>query len=98
MATQKPKSSAEDIEALKDDLKQLRSDMADLVSTLGSEGGEKLAELRDRIMDKGQAAGKAIAEGAQSAKDTAEEHPFIMALVALGVGLITGAIIRGGRK
>ena len=98
MTSDKTRNSSEDYEALKEDLRQVRSAVADLVSALGSEGGEKLAELRDRVKVRGQAAGQAIAEGARSAKDVAEEHTFITALIALGVGLIAGAVLRGGRQ
>jgi len=49
MGVEEIRSSGEEFESLKDDLRLLRADMTDLVRALGSEGGGKMAELRDRV-------------------------------------------------
>ncbi len=87
----------------------LRSDVADLMKVLKSEGGSRLEEIRDRVSsavhDKAQAVkdkahhvGESIGDGARDVRRAAEEHPFTTATVALCVGLVTGALLRGSRQ
>ena len=91
------KSSSEEMQALKDDLKELRNDFGELLGALRGEGGEKLADLRDRMKDRAETAGRRMSDSASDARRTLEEHPFSTAVTALCVGLITGAILGGNR-
>jgi ElaB/YqjD/DUF883 family membrane-anchored ribosome-binding protein len=101
-------TSAEELKAVKDDLKELRADFQDLLSALKGEGGEKLSDLRDRV--KASARDKAAAardraddmrdglhESTERAREVLGDRPFTTAVGALCLGLITGVIL-GGRR
>jgi ElaB/YqjD/DUF883 family membrane-anchored ribosome-binding protein len=96
--SEQTKTSGEDIQALKEDLKQLREDLADLAGAFRSEGGEKIGEIRDRMQERARRAGETVSQGAGEVKHAAEEHPFTTAAIALCVGLLTGALLRGGKS
>jgi ElaB/YqjD/DUF883 family membrane-anchored ribosome-binding protein len=106
MATDK--SSADEMKDIRADLQALRKDVEALTSTLKGEGADKIAELRESVRstfhDKAESAragaramGDHMSDRGHQVKEAAEEHPFTTAVVALCVGLVTGAMISGRR-
>lgn len=104
MAKSTDSGSAEEVDALKEDVRQLREDIGALLGSLKDDGSGKLQELRQRLADTSAAAGEKLRSAGDSAKQrangmarVAEEHPFTTAVIALCSGLIAGTIL-GHRK
>jgi ElaB/YqjD/DUF883 family membrane-anchored ribosome-binding protein len=97
----------DDIDAIKADLARARADFADLVRDVMSagkaEGAEAKAKLEsviqerlDRIGEGLSAVQRAGMRRVEDLQDTIEERPLTSVAVALGVGLLVGAIL--GRR
>lgn len=84
--------AGKDIETLRQEMQQLRSDFAALTRTIkdiaGDVGSDAYARLRDR-------AGKARAQAEHAAEtvgQSIEERPFVSMCVAFAVGLLMGLL------
>jgi ElaB/YqjD/DUF883 family membrane-anchored ribosome-binding protein len=99
---------SKELDAVRKDIQDLKNDMASLLKVLKSEGDGKLHNLKDKVSstlhekaeslhDQMSAARDRVADGKDYMKEVAEEHPFKTAVVALCLGLLTGAIIQGRR-
>lgn len=98
MVTTTDKTSSEEVQAIREDLKQLRTDVTLLARALKGEGGEKLGELRNRVSTVLHEKAETIRHGTEHVKHAAKEHPFTTALISLCLGMITGAMLRGRRE
>lgn len=87
------------------DLKNLAADADALLRATAGDAGEKAAETRARLsaaIEKARATcsqlqARGIASARQAAEgvdDTIREHPYQAIAVALGVGLLLGALLR----
>lgn len=95
----------ESIAALKDDMRRFKEDIKAIVTDLGHASKEGLAAAKDKIRE-GATRGKEelqdrikhardfSAEQLASAEDKIKAHPFMTALVALGVGALVGRFFR----
>ena len=95
----------ETIEALKDDMRRFKDDIKSIVTDMGHASREGLAMARDKVRD-GASRGKEEltehlkhakevgAEKLASVEDNIKAHPFMTALVALGVGALVGRFFR----
>lgn len=96
-----------DLDGLKSEIEQLRSDLGSLFEAVLDAGGEKaeeaestvreelterLEQLRDSIAQAKERGEQAV----ESAQHTIEERPLISVLVAFGVGLLAGKFIGRG--
>ncbi len=103
-------SSASETESTAEELVENLRNLIDEAQTILTDGvGEKsketLAELRQRLedgMDKMgtyyKGAKKKVIAGARSTDETIRAHPYESVAVAVGVGVLIGALLRGGRK
>ena len=96
-----------EMNALKEDVAQLRADMGGLVSALKEQGQAKAAGARDKAQEEVDKALEQLMGAYSSAKGTGaaaahrvehqvEEHPLTSIMMALGVGVLVGAIL--GKK
>jgi len=101
-------SSADAAESPEQLLENLRSLVAEAEKTLGAtlaEGAEdRLGDLRERLeaaRDQARAlfegARKKVADGAKQADAVIRSHPYESLAVALGVGVLLGALLRRNR-
>jgi ElaB/YqjD/DUF883 family membrane-anchored ribosome-binding protein len=96
------------VDALLKDVKELRADMKGILGVLHGKardyvegvkeslhesGAEKAEQLRDAAC----AVGKKYHEGVKCCAEKIEERPFASVLVALGVGVILGGLMRRHR-
>ena len=93
-------------EELVENLRTLIDEAQGILSNgVAEKSRETLAELRARLeegMEKlntyyGDAKKKVVA-GAKRTDETIRSHPYESLAVALGVGVLIGALVRGGRK
>jgi ElaB/YqjD/DUF883 family membrane-anchored ribosome-binding protein len=77
---------AQDMQALKQDLNHLRSDIRDLLQTLAGSGKRKLEEAREAIRDQGQAA-------VDRTRGQILERPLTSVAVVALAGLLVGSIL-----
>ncbi|MEX2213810.1 MAG: hypothetical protein WD768_06770 [Phycisphaeraceae bacterium] len=96
---------AETVEALKDDFRRFREDIASLVTDLGHAGKEGVASAGRHIRNGTRHTAEEISARLNRAKDYGSEklsdlkdnvksHPFMTALIALGVGAFAGRFFR----
>lgn len=99
----------EEIQALKEDLALLRSDMADLTSTMRdtararargvkSSVNDEIHELRERLRDRME---QARVQGMRSVEEVEEsigQHPLASVAAAVGVGFIIAKLMDLGRR
>lgn len=94
-----------DVDAIKDDLALLKTDlvaaMRDLMEAGKSGAGEAKEKLEEAVQERLNRVGDAahsVAERGRRAADTVhryvEENPFQSLAVAFGVGLLVGAVLR----
>jgi len=102
----RPTGTAETPEEL---VENLRSLIAEAEKTLGEklseEGQGRLNELyarleaaRDKLEDIYGRAREKVVAGARTADDTIRSHPYQSLAIALGIGVLLGALIRGGSR
>jgi ElaB/YqjD/DUF883 family membrane-anchored ribosome-binding protein len=93
-------------EELIENLRQLIDEAQGILTNgVAEKSRETLAELRARLEDGieklstyyGDAKKKVVA-GARRTDETIRSHPYESLAVALGVGVLIGALVRGGRK
>ena len=95
------------MEALKEELATLRSDVASLVATLGKISASKVEEATDSVTETLEEGGnwndmksqieQARAQGEQLSKDLGEEvsrHPIASIAIAFGIGYIASKIVK----
>ncbi len=91
-------------EQLLQNIHQLMNEVEALIAQPGSsndEAGTKLDQLRNRLssateklQDAYQSARKKITAGARQADETIRSHPYQSLAIALGIGVLLGAVIR----
>ena len=77
----------QDVESLRDDLNQLRSDLGGMTSQLYSRAREGVGGAMEYAQDQGSEALKNI-------QHHIEDRPLASVGIALGVGLLIGALLR----
>lgn len=96
---------SESIEALKDDMRRFKDDIKSLLSDLGSAGKHSLNSAKQHLQETAARSAEGIGEKLKQARDcgaekleTVEEtlkaHPYMTAMVALGVGAALGRFFR----
>jgi ElaB/YqjD/DUF883 family membrane-anchored ribosome-binding protein len=96
-----------DMDSLKEELANLRSDVASLVASLGKISQSKLTEAADSVTetleentnwdDMKSQIEQARAQGEQLSKDLGEEvsrHPLASIAIAFGIGYIVSKIVK----
>jgi ElaB/YqjD/DUF883 family membrane-anchored ribosome-binding protein len=94
-----------DIDAIKDDILDLKTDMVaamrDLMEVGKSEASDRKAEIEEAVrarLDRLSSAASAVARrgrrAAESAQHFVEEKPFQSLAVAFGIGILLGAALR----
>jgi ElaB/YqjD/DUF883 family membrane-anchored ribosome-binding protein len=75
-----------------------------LVGPVADRAGEKMAQLRERLRDLQSRASSAygdarekVVEGAKRTDETIRSHPYESLAIALGVGVLLGALLRRNR-
>ena len=103
------KDIANELDAVKEDMRQLRADMKELASLYRQAAQERMQRTSQRIgegyRDKAHAVREHLQDyklraqdGAHKAEEWVEQRPFTTALAALGIGLVTGVMIGGHRR
>lgn len=72
--------------------------LADLARRAERAIQEGLAELKDRSRDYADVAGEQFETAQQYVTDRVQERPIASTLAALGVGVLIGFLLAGGRK
>ena len=72
--------------------------LADLARRAERAIQEGLAELKDRSRDYADVAGEQFETAQQYVTDRVQERPIAATLAALGVGVVIGFLLAGGRK
>lgn len=94
----------QEMDAVKQDLKDLRKDLRDLLSALGAEGGERAEDLKQRLIEQARLRAEQVRAGAahvcdygrqvaQQAGECVERHPIGAIATALGAGIILGWLL-----
>ena len=86
-----------DIEALREQLKQLRSDFAGLNTTIQNLARHGMGEAAERAAAPAEKAWAEIKDRADAVSREIQEKPVASALTAFGAGLILGLLF-GGRR
>ena len=109
MTTTKKSATEEtpDMESLKEELANLRRDVASIVATLGKISESKVAEATDSVTESLQEntnweemksqLEQARAQGEQLSQDLSQEvtrHPLASIAIAFGIGYITSKIVK----
>ena len=98
--------TAETPEQLIHDIQRLMAEVEALVGqpSTDAETGSKLSHLQEklsgataRVQDFYQSTRKRVVAGAHQADETIRSHPYQSLAVALGVGVLLGALIRRSR-
>jgi ElaB/YqjD/DUF883 family membrane-anchored ribosome-binding protein len=76
----------DEIEAIKADLAALRTDLKSGAHSLFVQGKERVRALKDTVVD-------AAHQGTDSSRAYIQENPFKTVGIALGVGVLTGAVV-----
>lgn len=88
---------AKEIDAVKNDVGALRSDIEKLVKTLTSDarskGADALNSAKENINDYAHTAKEKTREGVAATEKKIEENPFTSVAAAFGVGLVLGRIM-----
>lgn len=91
--TTENRSSQADIEALKADLAALRNDLRSFVTHAGGVARSRAADVKEKVAE---VAGE-VGERGRAARDEVqtkiEDHPFMSVAIALGAGVLIGALI-----
>ncbi len=94
--------------SLRDELSSLKRDLDDLVSRAASLSDRELSDARDKMMTKFgsmRTAARGVADQARTqlnqgmdvTSDYVKDKPLQSVAIAAGVGLLVGALMRGGR-
>ena len=83
----------EDLQALKADLGALRDDLRSFVAHASQAAQQRAGQVRNRVVD----AAADVGEQGRAARDQVqakiEEHPLMAVGIALGAGVLIGALI-----
>jgi len=100
---------SKELQAIKDDIDSLRSDLRSLMKTAKGEGRGRLEDIRDLLMEASrdlearaeeqlrQAMGVARERGEEAVERSREEiskRPLTMVLSSMAIGLVLGALLR----
>jgi ElaB/YqjD/DUF883 family membrane-anchored ribosome-binding protein len=83
----------QDLEALKADLAALRDDLRSFVKHASQAAQSRAGEVRDRVVDAATQAGEKGREARDKVQTKIEDNPFMAVGIALGAGLLIGALI-----
>jgi ElaB/YqjD/DUF883 family membrane-anchored ribosome-binding protein len=86
-----------DIQALQEQLQQLRSDFAALSATLKDLARHGLGEAAQRASAPGERAWAEVKRQADAVTQEIEEKPIASALTAFGIGLVLGVLVNSRR-
>ncbi|HEX3729651.1 MAG TPA: hypothetical protein VHV47_07590 [Opitutaceae bacterium] len=96
--TESPEQLIKNIQKLMDEVEAV---VAKSTDTAGSALGEKLGDLRERFNSARTSAQgyykiakRKVADGAEAADETIRSHPYESLAVALGLGVVLGALLR----
>jgi ElaB/YqjD/DUF883 family membrane-anchored ribosome-binding protein len=81
-------------QVLREDINQLREDLGQLRSDVSSLAGDLLGAAKDGMSDAVDTAKQRGKEVADNLEEQIVEHPLAAVGIALGVGLLLGALIR----
>ncbi len=89
------------LDALRADLNQLRSDMSEMIQTLVQTGKNEAGEMKDRIQEGTSRTFSELRDQtrektqmyADRLETTIEENPISSVLTALGIGFVLGLVI-----
>jgi len=103
--SQRTSASTESHETLLNDLRALLNEAETLTKgEIADQGGSKLDDLRARLKDTQESlteyyeiAKERVTEGARRTDETIRAHPYESLAIALGVGVLIGALLRRGR-
>jgi ElaB/YqjD/DUF883 family membrane-anchored ribosome-binding protein len=98
MHTESPEQLIKNIQKL---MEEVEATIAKSSDGSAAAAGDKLAALQDRFSDAKtklqgyyKVAKQRIVDGAQTADDTIRSHPYESLAIALGVGVLLGALLR----
>lgn len=98
MATQEfSEDFARDVDKLKNDLEEVRKDVAAIARTLKDLGLAKRGEAFKRAEELGERARTRAAGAEERFSHEIEERPFTSVLTAFGIGFIIGKLLDSGR-
>lgn len=90
-------TSNDDIAALREDLNNLRQDLASLVSNLKADATKNMSRTASNLDDNVQALYRsALNSGEESARQltkTIEDHPLLAIMLVLGAGYLGGRVL-----
>ena len=89
-----PETLSKSAEDLRADLEQLRDDMAAMMKTVAKMASNGQREGLDRIKQAGTVAADQARQSVEVAEQSIAKHPFASVLVAFGVGLVLGKLIK----
>ena len=92
MSTVSSSKSAE--QTLQDDIAQLREDLGQLREDVSSLAGDLLGVAKEGMSGAVDSAKKRTQEAADDLEEKIVEHPLAAVGIALGVGILIGAILR----
>ena len=83
----------EDLQALKTDLAMLRDDLRSFVAHAAEAAQSRTSGVRDRVKDAAAEVGARGRAARDEVQTQIEDHPFMAVGIALGAGLLLGALI-----
>lgn len=86
-----------DLQALRDELKQLRDDMGKITGSLKDLLRHKGSEARAQVEEKAEQAWAEVRGAAVDASQKIHEKPVQSAFIALAIGFVLGCIFSGRR-
>jgi ElaB/YqjD/DUF883 family membrane-anchored ribosome-binding protein len=95
--TDSPEQLIKNIQQLMDEVEAIVAKSADVGEAVDGRLGdlqERLSSAKDKVQDYYKVAKRKISDGARATDDAIRSHPYESLAVALGVGLLLGALIR----
>ena len=97
------------VNVLMKDVKDLRSDMKDVISALQGKAAayvdsakeslhESATQRLDQVRDAGEAVGRSLQHGFKDCTTKMKEHPLATLLAVLGVGVVVGGLLQRRRQ
>jgi hypothetical protein len=83
-----------DVDAIKQDLREMRADFVRLTEDLTGLGRDGAAELRRRAQERAALAQDRVHSQLATARERVRQQPLLAVLGALGAGVILGAVLR----
>jgi len=105
-AAKMSRNEVKSVDDLKDELKQIRADFAELAQTLVAVSKSEATDVRSRLQDEAEkrigqiretvhAAKEKGVEGLESVRHTVEERPIASVVGAFSVGMVIGLLLKG---